>query len=319
MSWRARLDPELAAAVDLLPELDVADAPAARRTLSEMTAALPPYRPRVPLEIDDRAVPGREGSPNIPVRVYTPGHEGGPAPAILFMHGGGFVIGDLETEHGWAAKVAATVGAVVVSVDYRLAPENPYPAALDDCFAALEWVVSEANGLGIDRSRVAVMGTSAGGGLAAAVALLARDRGGPTICFQHLAMPSLDDRLSTPSMTGFIDTPGWRRSNATASWSQYLGTDAGSPEAPAYAAPSRAEDLAVLPPAYLYACELDPLRDEGLAYAQRLVQAGVPTEAHLYPGTFHGSGLINGAAVSRRMNAESLAALGRALSTPGQG
>jgi acetyl esterase/lipase len=235
------------------------------------------------------------------------------------MHGGGYVMGDLETDHGWAAKVATTVGAVVVSVDYRLAPENPYPAALDDCHTALTGVVEEAVDLGIDPSRVAVMGTSAGGGLATALTIRLRDRGGPEVRFQHLGMPALDDRLATPSMTQFTDTPGWKRSNAQRSWTHYLGGPPGAPGVSMYAAPARAEDLSGLPAAYLYVCELDPLRDEGLVYAQRLVQAGVPTEVHLYPGTFHGSGLITGAAVSRRMNAESIAALSRALDGSAEG
>jgi acetyl esterase/lipase len=166
--------------------------------------------------------------------------------------------------------------------------------------------------LGIDPERVGVMGGSAGGGLAAGVALLARDRSGPQLCYQVLNIPELDDRLETPSMKQFTDTPLWNRGNAIMSWRNYLG-DALGGDVSYYAAPSRAEDLSGLPPAYVATMEFDPLRDEGIHYALRLLEAGVPVELHQYPGTFHGSGLVVGAAVSRRAAAEMLAALVRGL------
>ena len=197
----------------------------------------------------------------------------------------------------------------MVSVDYRLAPENPYPAGIEDCYAALAWTAANAAELGIDRARLGIGGASAGGGLSAGLALLARDRGGPAICFQYLGIAELDDRLETPSMTKFVDSPVWNRPGAVVSWDSYLG---GRP-ADQYAAPARAEDLSGLPPAYVDVCEFDPLRDEDLIYAHRLIQAGVPTEVHHYPGTFHGSGMVETAAVSRRMAAEMLDALRRGL------
>jgi acetyl esterase len=205
---------------------------------------------------------------------------------------------------------------VVVSVAYRLAPEHPYPAGLEDCYAALVWLAGHAAELGVDPARLAVAGGSAGGGLSAALALLARDRGGPALCFQYLAIPELDDRLTTPSMQAFVDTPLWNRPSAVRSWEYYLGPGlaAGSDDVPPYAAPSRATDLAGLPPAYISVCEFDPLRDEGIAYAQALLAAGVSVELHLFPGTFHGSTMVNpAAAISRRQNEETAAVLARAL------
>ena len=234
-------------------------------------------------------------------------------PGIVFIHGGGFIIGSVEAEHIGAVLVAADAGAVVVSVDYRLAPEHPYPAALHDCYAALSWLHAEAGALGVDRDRVAVMGASAGGGLSAAVALLARDLGGPALCFQMLQIPELDDRLETPSMQKFVDSPLWNRPLAVQSWKAYLGELHGSPDVPAHAAPSRADDLSGLPPAYISTAEHDPLRDEGIAYALGLLHAGVSVELHQFPGTFHGSALVTTAAVSKRAQREAALVVRRAL------
>jgi acetyl esterase/lipase len=202
-------------------------------------------------------------------------------------------------------------GAVVVSVEYRLAPEHPFPAGLHDCFAALTFVADAALELGVDQERIAIVGTSAGGGLSAATALMARDRGGPALCFQMLHIPELDDRLETHSMQTFVDSPIWNRPLAVQSWQAYLGADAN--EVSPYAAPARAEDLAGLPPAYISTAENDPLRDEGILYALRLLQAGVSVELHQFPGTFHGSALVTTAEISKRAQRESATVLRRAL------
>jgi len=229
------------------------------------------------------------------------------------MHGGGFVVGSVATEHVGAANLASNLGAVVVSVEYRLAPEHPFPAGLNDCYAALKWVHACATDLGIDPGRIAVYGQSAGGGLAAALSLFARDNGGPPICFQFLGIPELDDRLDTPSMQAFVDTPLWNRPNAELSWQYYLG-DSRNSDVSQYAAPARAAELRGLPPAYVSTMEFDPLRDEGIRYASRLLEAGVPTELHSYPGTFHGSAVLVMASVSRRIWAEEIEVLRKALS-----
>jgi acetyl esterase/lipase len=193
-----------------------------------------------------------------------------------------------------------------------LAPEHPFPAGLEDCYVALVWLHENAKELGVDTTRVAVNGGSAGGGLAAGLALLARDRGGPAICFQYLGIPELDDRLDTPSMQRFTDTPMWARPSAEVSWKWYLGENHDG-EVSSYAAPARAVDLSGLPPAYVSTQEFDPLRDEGIIYALRLLQAGVSVELHSFPGTFHGSGIVTTAAVTRREQAEKFAVLRRAL------
>ena len=257
----------------------------------------------------------------MPVRVYRPVSMSASAanrvPGVLMIHGGGFVIGSVEAEHAGAALTAVGTGAVVVSVDYRLAPEHPFPAGLHDCYAALQYLHAEADALGVDPGRVALSGASAGGGLAAATALLARDHGGPAVCFQMLQIPELDDRLQTGSMQTFVDSPMWNRPLAVQSWQAYLGPLYGTADVPAYAAPARADDLSGLPPAYVSTAENDPLRDEGITYAQRLLQAGVSVELHQFPGTFHGSALVTSAAVSKRAQRESALVLRQALGVEG--
>jgi acetyl esterase len=312
------IDPELAAFVDLIPAFDLNDPVAARTAFEELIAGIHIELPEAEaVDVEDRRIAGWEGDPDVPVRVYRPkrahGDGAAPVPGIVFIHGGGFIIGSVEAEHIGAVLVAADTGAVVVSVDYRLAPEHPYPAALHDCYAALSWLHAEADALGVDRDRVAVMGASAGGGLSAAVALLARDLGGPALCFQMLQIPELDDRLETSSMQKFVDSPLWNRPLAVQSWKAYLGELYGSPDVPAHAAPSRANDLSGLPPAYISTAELDPLRDEGIVYALGLLHAGVSVELHQFPGTFHGSALVTTAAVSKRVQHEAALVVRRAL------
>lgn len=296
------VDPELEAFIPLFPRNDLTDPVAARRTYAELAAARP--APDIEgMDVEDRTVPA---DPDVPVRVYRPHQAQG---AIVWLHGGGLVTGDLDTEHLWAARIAATTGAVVVSVGYRLAPEHRFPAALDDVYAALVWTAEHATELGIDPGRIAVGGHSAGGGLAAAVALRARDEQGPKICFQLLNEPGLDDRQETWSARNFTDTPWMTRDTTTASWRHYLGSQTATP----YAAPARATDLSGLPPAYVATAEFCPNRDEDIEYALRLLQAGVSVELHQWPGTFHGSQAILSAEVSQRQLADLAGALRRAL------
>ncbi len=312
------IDPELAPLVDLLPsDLGLEDPVAARAGFEAMLEGLDrEVPPELGLSIEDRLVPGWEDDPEVPVRLYRPKEAAsGPVPGILMIHGGGFVVGTIETEHLGGAMMAAHVGALVVSVEYRLAPEHAYPAALHDCYSALKFLHGEAPALGVDRERIAVVGTSAGGGLAAATALFARDRGGPALCFQMLHIPELDDRLETPSMREFVETPIWNRPLAEKSWQYYLGDLSGSDDVPAYAAPARATDLSGLPAAYVSTAENDPLRDEGILYALRLLQAGVSVELHQFPGTFHGSAMVVTAEVSRRAQEESTRVLRHVLGT----
>jgi acetyl esterase len=331
-------DPELVPYAELIPSVPLSEVirrdgpPPDPALLAEIERRLPAYTPRREVTVEDRRVPGgspleTSGGPHgeapretpggaaggaaggVPVRVFRPRAEG-PLPAIVYLHGGGFVSGELDYFGVRCLRLADLVPAVVVAVDYRLAPEHPYPAALDDTYATLEWLAGAAGELGVDPDRIAAAGDSAGGNLATALALLTRDRGGPPLRFQFLDVPVTDDRLATPSMRAFTDTPMWNRPDAVLSWRYYLGGDG---IAPPYAAPIRAADLSGLPPAFVAVCEFDPLRDEGIAYAQRLVQDGVPTELHLYPGAFHGAAIIADVALTRRMNADMIAALRRAL------
>jgi len=237
------------------------------------------------------------------------------APAAIYdVHGGGFILGSAKDGHADNLRLARELGVVVVSVDYRLAPEHPYPAPLEDCYAGLAWTAKNADGLGVDADRIAIHGISAGGGLCAGLALLARDRGGPAIAFQYLGVPELDDRLDTPSMRTYTDTPIWSRPRAEFSWDAYLGPGRrGTADVSPYAAPARATDLSGLPPAYVSAMQFDPLRDEDIAYAQTLLQTGIPTELHVFPGTFHGSSMVEEAAISRREADEAVVVLRRAM------
>jgi len=296
------IDPELEPFLALFPPADLTDPVAARKNLAALAAAAPAPG-TAGMEIEDRTVPA---NPDVPVRIYRPHHAQG---AIVWLHGGGFVMGDLETEHPWAVRVANGSGAVVISVGYRRAPEDRFPAALDDSYAVLSWTFEHATELGIDPERIAVGGHAAGAGLAAAVALRARDEQGPQIRFLLLNQPELDDRQETWSARHFTDTPFMTREKVTASWKHYLGSASATP----YAAPARAADLTGLPPAYITSAEFDPNRDEAITYAQRLLHAGVPVELHQWPGTFHGSQAILSADVSQRQMAELCAALRRAL------
>ncbi|MCW2814446.1 MAG: Acetyl esterase/lipase [Nocardioides sp.] len=291
------LDPELVPLLELLPEMadGLDDVPAARLMMESFADGI---------EVDETGVEWEDVDG---CRVFRPTGVEGPVGGLLYLHGGGFCLGSVALEHGAAVALCRDLGVVVVSVDYRLAPEHSYPAGLEDCYAGLRLLASLD---GIRADRLAVHGLSAGGGLAAAVALLARDRGGPALCFQSLGVPEIDDRLDTPSMRAGDDTPLWSRPQARKSWEYYLGGQ----EADQYAAPARAEDLAGLPPAYVVTCELDPLRDEGLTYAMRMLAAGVSVEVHSYPGTFHGVQIAQGTAVVERMDRELVEVLRRRLS-----
>lgn len=296
------MDPELEAFLALFPRAQLSDPVEERKNFAALAAAIP-----VPdvagLQVEDRTVPAE---PDVPIRVYRP--QGATA-AIVWLHGGGFVMGDLGTEHPWATRVAAGSGVTVVSVGYRLAPENPFPAAFDDAYAVLQWTAKHAAELGVDPDRIAVGGHSAGAGLAAGIALRARDEGGPPIRFQLLNQPGLDDRQQTWSARNFTETPWMNRDKVSAIWEHYLGGATATP----YAAPARATDLSGLPAAYIATAEFCPNRDEGLAYAMALMAADVPVEAHQWSGTFHGSQAILSAEVSQRQIAELADVLRRAL------
>lgn len=307
-------DKEFLPFIPELPTVQDFSTPEKIQTLREMRATMletPPDREDVTKS--DRRIPGHAGDPDVDVRVYTPGASSdGLRPCLIEVHGGGFILGNVEMMDPWCQMIAAEVDCVVVSVEYRLAPEHPFPAGVHDCYAALEWVAGNAQELGVDPERIAIGGQSAGGGIAAGTALFSRDQGGPALCFQLLEIPEIDDRLETASMLAFQDTPFWNRPNAVWSWHHYLGPDhEGEPSI--YAAPARAQDLSNLPPTYVSTMEFDPLRDEGLDYGMRLLQAGISVELHNYAGTFHGSAFLPTAEPSRRNTSEIVTILTRRL------
>lgn len=247
------------------------------------------------VEWSDIAIPG---DPELIVRVFRSKDAPGSAtaPCVYSIHGGGYVIGSRELDNALFAMLCPSLGVVGVSVEYRLAPEHPYPTPLEDCYRGLAWCFENADELGIDRSRIGVAGVSAGGGLAAALALLARDRAEIPLSFQLLDCPMLDDRQLTES-SRTEGLPVWSRRSNEFGWRSYLGDLYGTDDIPATAAPARAEDLSGLPPAFVSVGTVDGFRDEDIMYALRLNQAGVPTELHVYPGLCHGYQLAQDAPI----------------------
>lgn len=285
MSRWGLMDPELAAGLALLDEVDPYDLAAHRASQHKLKAAQPcATHPRVTMGyLDD---PSEIELPPVKLRSYWNAEADPFAPAVVWLHGGGFALGFCEIDDDLCSHLAAEVGCHVVAPEYRLAPENPYPAGFDDAYDTVDWLARNALRLGVDPTRIAVAGASAGGALAAAVCQRARDQGGPVIAFQLLAYPVTDDRMATESMRIFTDSPIFDRPAAELMWERYLGPQRTA--APPYAAPARATSLAGLPPTYLLTADIDPLRDEGLAYGLRLITEGVETELHHFPEAFHG-------------------------------
>ncbi len=251
----------------------------------EALAALranPPKKEAV-ARVEDRRIPGPVG--DLLVRIFTPDRPT-PMPVISYIHGGGWTLGSIETHDASCRMVANMVGAIVVASEFRLAPENKFPAALDDVYAATLWAWENAAALGGDPDRLAVIGNSSGGNLAAAVSLMARDRGTPRIAYQALICPATDYRFDTRSAIDNAEGYGLTTAEMKWFWNNYLHTEyeANHP----YACPMRALDLTGLPPACVLTAEFDPLRDDGNSYAERLKAAGVPVHHHCFEGMIHG-------------------------------
>ncbi|MFD5335709.1 alpha/beta hydrolase [Streptomyces hawaiiensis] len=267
-------------------------------------------------EVEERQVPGPEGEPDISLLICRPAapESAGPRPVIYHVHGGGMIIGNNRVGVDVPLAWAQALDAVVVSVEYRLAPEHPHPAPVEDVYAGLLWTADHAAELGADPERIVIAGASAGGGLCAALALLTRDRKGPQPIGQVLMCPMLDDRNDTPSTYQMAGLGVWDRTANETGWNALLGSRRGGPDVPAYAAPARAEDLTGLPPAFLDVGSAETFRDEVVAYASRIWQAGGEAELHVWPGGFHGfDGFAPQAAVSQAARGAHVAWLRRLL------
>lgn len=235
------------------------------------------------VNMEDRVIAGPSGDQKI--RIYTAKKSSKPAPALIYIHGGGMILGSIEGEAGVAQMFCAESGATVISVDYRKAPEFPYPAGADDCYSAAKWVFDNASELGIDKNNIGIYGGSAGGGLTLAVVLMARDRKSMNFKYMMPIYPMIDDRNETPSSHAITEIGIWDRDGNKEAWNWYLG---GKP-ADEYAAPARAKDVSGLPPAFIDVGEMDLFRDEDTDFAQRLIQSGVACEFRIYPSAYHGS------------------------------
>lgn len=298
MNVEALLDPEIAEALESMPMMDgfaFDQLPAMR---AQRNALLDAVELSDRVERRDYLVPGPNGGPQVALRVHRPAGAAGDLPCVYFMHGGGYVFGSHRMDDIRFDRWCPQLNCVGISVDYRLAPETPYPGPLEDCYAGLKWTWENAASLGIDRERLGIGGASAGGGLAAGLALLARDRGEVPLAFQLLIYPMIDDRMERPSAAW--EVPIWTPRSNDAGWRAYLGPLFGG-AVPPYAAASRAEHLTGLPQAYVMVGALDGFLDEDVDYAMRLTHAGVPTELHVYPGGPHGfDGLLPGTQLARR-------------------
>ncbi|MEV2212071.1 alpha/beta hydrolase [Streptomyces sp. NPDC050997] len=314
-------DPELAAALDLIKdvvspgltpdEIDAVRQGPGIQMLAELDLTMGAF-----FEVEDRTVPGPENAPEISLLICRPAGRalGSPLPVLYHVHGGGMILGNNRVGVDGPLAWAKELGAVVVSVEYRLAPEHPHPAPVEDVYAGLVWTAEHALETGGDPERIVIAGASAGGGLGAALALLTRDRKGPRPIGQLLMCPMLDDRNDTPSSHQMAGLGVWDRTANETGWSALLGELRGGPDVPAYAAPARAEDLSGLPPAYLDVGSAETFRDEVVAYASGIWQAGGVAELHVWPGGFHGfDGFAPQAALSQSARAAHLTWLRRLL------
>ncbi len=320
VSTRHLVDPEVAPALDVFPPFSFSPEtlPAIRESMNRVREGAP-----VPADVypdTDRRevlVPGAAGTPAVRVLLYGPKGRPGAAPALLWMHGGGFVIGSADNDDLTCRRIVSETGAIVASVDYRLAPETPAPGPLDDCYAVLSWLHADAESLGVDVGRIAIGGASAGGGLAACLAILARDRGDIAIGLQVLIYPMLDDRTGTsrpahPYAGEFV----WTAADNHFGWSSLLGTEPGADSVSPYAAAARVPSAAGLPRTFLCVGSLDLFAVENLAYATKLIEAGVPTELHVYAGGYHGFQMMPDAQLTKAYFRDLLGALNRFYGGP---
>jgi len=312
---RSRIDPESLQGLDAMLALTgpggvgaIADLAARRAKLVEMRVLAQAQQEPFPGAIEDRMILAEQ----IPIRLYRGESTRAGAPGLLFIHGGGMILGDLDHDDAVARKLTLELGAVTVSVDYRLAPEFPFPAGLEDCYATLRWMADNAEELGFDPDRLLIYGGSAGGALALATTLLARDRGFTGIRFVMAPYPMLDYRNNTPSSHEITDVGVWDRALNLEAWQHYLGPN--PVDISPYASLALAKDLSNLPPLFIDTGDIDLFRDEIITFVQGLTNAGVAIEFHLYPGSYHASEIIAPQArLSELIWQARLRAFGRAL------
>lgn len=315
MSTLHLVRPELRPLLEVLPTVSLNVEMLAASRANPPVITWPPIDPLLPVAITDQVVPGFADNPAVHIRIYRPTDLAGQVPGILHIHGGGYIAGSIDMNNADNQSLAAALGCVIVSVDYRLAPDTPFPGPLEDCYAALKWMFDNRRDLGLDAARIAVKGESAGGGLAAALALLARDREEIPIAFQCLIFPMLDDRMPAqpnPHVGEFV----WTADSNRFGWQCYLGREPGGEDIDAYAAPARAKDLAGLPPAWIMTGGLDLFLEEDIEYARRLMRAGVPVDLVVYSGAYHGFHLARGSDLVRKfeMDCREALALGLGIS-----
>jgi acetyl esterase/lipase len=317
VSTRHLVDPEVADMLDSFPPFTFTaeTLPLIREAMAQPRPGLPDPAELFPgVTRTLHHVAGLNGDPEVPVLLYEPENRAATAPGMVWIHGGGFVIGTAEGEDLTARRIAAETGAVVASVDYRLAPETRAPGSVHDCYAVLGWLHGQAGALSLDQSRIAVGGASAGGGLAACLSILARDRAEFPVSCQMLIYPMLDDRTAStadphPYAGEFIWTPAANRFG----WTALLGHEPGGDKVSPYAAAARVESTAGLPPAYISVGALDLFAEEDIDYARRLLSAGGPTELHVYPGAYHGYNMVAGARVTQAHFRDFIGALNRSF------
>ncbi|MBP1758124.1 MAG: lipase [Firmicutes bacterium] len=306
---RSRIDPELLRWYDASPGFDFDNLEDFVEKMN--TLELEALREDPAVRTWEETIPGPQGAPSIKLRCYAPQEGTGPAPGLLFFHGGGFLFGSVYRQESLCQRYVKAVGCVVISVEYRLAPKWKAPAPVEDAYAALLWVHENAASIGVDPTRLAAAGLSAGGTITAALAMMARDRNGPKLCLQMPLYGELDWHLETPSSQEITSQKVWCYENNRTSWDLYLCEDKAVDY---YDAPALCRNLRDLPPAFSFVGELDPVRDENMAFWARLLQAGIPVECHVFPGAFHCFELgVPEARISQKAYELSYAALRRAF------
>lgn len=298
---------DLLAGLDSLPETDYSiDAlPEIRKAVDQQIKSWLEYHgaaTRDTVKVSRRTIPGPEGAPEIDILIYEPVDRTPGCGALLDIHGGGYVIGSAEMDEGFNRKICNELGLVVISVEYRLPPDTPFPGPIEDCYAALTWLFENTADMDVNKANIGVIGLSAGGGLAAALAILARDRGDYDLAYQCLIFPMLDDRTAaTDDPNPYSGEFVYRKQDNHFGWSCLLGHEPGISGVSPYASPARVEDMTGLPNAFIWCGALDLFVDEDIDYAKRLIRSGVPTELHIYPGAYHGSVMIETAESTKAM------------------